>query len=199
VFPADGVFPAGHPGRKHPKEDRQARQAGRARHTVGVLDRISSIKLRSPLSRAVVPVLGGLAFFVVLALVTWGIAALISGSGNATERLAPSTFTVGSTRRVAGIVAEDGPILFPGLNTTTGERTIVLSHDGDDPDSGWAIRFAYPADADPSCTIQQVETTATFVDCDGRTIEVADLARPPAGVNPIVDNGTLILDLRGAR
>jgi hypothetical protein len=163
-----------------------------------VFERLSTIKLRSPFARAVVPVLAGIGFLALIGLVTWGLAAAISGSGRATERLAPATFTVGSARSVSAIVAEEGPILFPGLNTTTGERTIVLAHDGDDPDTGWRVRYAYPSDADPSCAVEQIVGTAEFVDCTGRTIGVDALAVPPAGVNPIVDNGTLIIDLRGA-
>jgi hypothetical protein len=156
------------------------------------------LHLRSPLTRALVPVAGGLAFLAVLALITWAIAAYLSGSGTeTTERLAPSTFEVASAKSAASIVEADGPILFPGLNTTTGERTIVLDHDGDDPLEGWRIYFAYPVDADPSCAVEQVIGTATFVDCDGRTITVDQLAPPPPGVNPIVDDGILILDLRG--
>jgi hypothetical protein len=156
-------------------------------------------ELRSPLARAVVPVLGGIAFLALLALITWGIAAWLSGSGTqTTERLAPTTFTVGTAKNAAGIVADDGPILFPGLNTTTGERTIVLDHDGDDPLVGWRIFYAYPADADARCAVEQVIGTSRFVDCNGRTIEVDDLAIPPPGVNPVVDSGgTLTLDLRG--
>lgn len=146
-----------------------------------------------------VPVLGGIAFFVALALVTWGIAAYISGGGTETsERLAPSTFPVGSAENAARIVAEDGPILFPGLNTTTGERTIVLDHEGDDPTRGWRIYYAYPAGRDAECVVEQVVGTRTFVDCDGNKIDVSDLAPPPPGVNPIVeDQRTLVLDLRG--
>ncbi len=40
--------------------------------------------------------------------------------------------------------------------------------------------------------------TRTFVDCEGRELDVADLA-PGEGVVPIVENRrTLALDLRGA-
>jgi hypothetical protein len=147
----------------------------------------------------VVPVVGGIAFFALLALFTWGIAAYISrGGAETTDRLAPSTFTVGSVESAAQIVADDGPILFPGLDTTTGERTIVLDHEGNDPTRGWRIYFAHPADRDPDCIIEQVVGTRTFIDCEGNSIDVTDLAPPPPGVNPVVENQrTLIIDLRG--
>ena len=54
-------------------------------------------RLRSPLTRALAPVLGGIAFFVLLALVTWGIAAYLSRSGTEpTERLAPVRLELGA-------------------------------------------------------------------------------------------------------
>ena len=146
-----------------------------------------------------VPVLGGIVGFIALGLFTWGIAAYVSqGGGESTERLAPTTLQVGSAQGAAQIVAEDGPVLFPGLNTTTGERTIVLDHEGDDPTRGWRIYYAYPADRDPSCVVEQVIGTRAFIDCDGNTIDVSDLSPPPPGVTPIVENQrTLVINLSG--
>ena len=81
------------------------------------------IRFRSPFARAVVPVLGGLLVLVAIGLFTWGIAAYISrGGAEVSERLAPTRFQVASTQTAARIVADDGPIMLPGLNTTTGER-----------------------------------------------------------------------------
>jgi hypothetical protein len=157
------------------------------------------IRLRSPLSRAVVPVLAGIVALAAIGLVTWAFAAYISRDGAQTsERLAPSTFQVGSTQNAARIVAEDGPILFPGLNTTTGERTLVLDHVGDDPTTGWAVYMAYPAGGEPSCAVEQVVGTSDFISCDGTMLDVTELAPPPPGVNPVVENQRiLVLDLRG--
>jgi hypothetical protein len=157
-----------------------------------------SIKLTSPFARAVVPVLGGIAFFVLLALVTWGIAAFISrGGAEVTERLAPSRFEVGSVQNAAQIVEEDGPIIFPGLSTTTGERTLVLDHQGDDPTRGWRIFYAYPVGR-PDCPVEQVIGTRDFIDCDGATITVADLSLPESGVFPVVENQRILyIDLAG--
>lgn len=156
-------------------------------------------RLGSPFARAVVPVLGGIVVLAALMGILWLSAALISRGGTDTsERLAPSTFTVGNVETIAAIVADDGPILFPGLNTTTGARTLVLDHEGDDPTSGWRVYWAYPADRDPTCPVEQTPGTATFTDCAGRTLDVIDLA-PPEGVNPVVENrATLSIDLRGA-
>ena len=143
------------------------------------------------------PVLGGLLVLAAIGLFTWGMAAYIS-DGETSERLAPTQFEIGSTQNAANIVAEDGPIMFPGLYTTTGERTFIMNHEGDDPATGWKVYAAYPAGRDPSCNVEQVVGTNQFVDCDGTTIDVTELAPPPAGVNPVVENGrTLVLDLRG--
>jgi hypothetical protein len=134
-----------------------------------------------------------------IGLITWGIAAWISRGGTSvTDRLAPTRFTVGSVESASRIVEEDGPILFPGLNTTTGERTLVLDHEGDDPTRGWTIYYAYPAGRDTDCPVEQIEGTRDFIDCDGNTINVTELSPPAPGVNPVVENQrVLIIDLSG--
>ena len=156
-------------------------------------------KLRSPLMRALLPNLGGLLVIGLIGLMLWGFAAYISGDDTApSERLAPTSLQVGSAQNAASIVDDDGPIIFPGLGTTTGERTIVLDHTGDDPATGWVVYFAHPADRDPSCAVEQVIGTRQFIDCDGNTIDVTDLAPPPPGVNPVVENERqLSIDLTG--
>jgi len=154
--------------------------------------------LKSPFARAVVPVLGGIAFFVLLALVTWGIAAYVSdGGAEVTDRLAPPRLDVGTVTNVAQLVEEDGPIIFPGLNTTSGKRSLVLDHEGPDPTRGWQIFYAYPIGR-PDCPVEQVIGTREFIDCDGTTITVADLSPPESGVFPVVENQrVLYIDLVG--
>jgi hypothetical protein len=146
------------------------------------------------------PVLGGILLFAAFAGVTWGIAAYISdGGSDATDRLAPSTFEIGAVASLAETVADDGPLLFPELGTAIGTRSIVVDHTGSTPDDGWRVYWAYPADRDATCVVEQVRGTPDFVDCDGRTIDVSELSPPDAGVFPIVrDRTTLIIDLRGA-
>lgn len=156
-------------------------------------------RLRSPLARAILPVLGGSAVIALIFLATWGIAAYIArGGAEQTERLAPTTFELGGVDARAESIAEDGPLLFPGLDTATGTRTLVVDHTGDDPAAGWRVFWAYPADRDASCPVDQVRGTATFTDCDGRTIDVSELT-PPVGVFPVVSNSrSLSIDLRAA-
>ncbi len=159
-----------------------------------LVDRLAFQRLRSPLARAVVPVLGGALVIALIMLATWGVAALVKE--NPSERLAPSTFTVGGVEGLADEIADHGPLLFPGLNTTTGERTLVLDHHGDDPTRDWRVFWAYPSDRDASCAVTQVEETSTFTDCEGRLLDVSDLARPTT-VHPVIENReTLSIDLR---
>ena len=148
--------------------------------------------------RALLPVAGGIAFFVVLGLLLWGVAALLSDNPDrVNERLAATTFDVGNVETIAAIVAEDGPLIFHDLVDAGGERSLVLDHTGDAPDRGWVVYFAHPADRGATCKVTQVRGTRTFTDCEGRTIDVDDL-QPPAGVAPYVSGDTIGIDLRGA-
>jgi hypothetical protein len=145
----------------------------------------------------VLPVAGGLAFFVVLGLVLWGIAAVLAGnSDDLNERLSSPTYEVGDIDVVSEIIASGGPVILPDLRDTSGSRTIVLDHSGDDPRFGWRVYFAHPADRDLSCKVEQVRGTREFTDCGGRTMSVEELA-PAAGVAPIVSD-VVVIDLRGA-
>lgn len=155
-------------------------------------------RLDTPVARAVAPVLGGAVVIGLILLATWGLAAFISrGGADSTERLAPPTFEVGNVEAIADEVADNGPLLFPGLNTTSGARTLVLDHVGTVAAEGWKVYWAYPADRDESCPVKQVRQTSSFVDCDGRQIDVGALALPEDGVRPVVENRTaLSIDLR---
>ncbi len=158
---------------------------------------LERLRPTSTFGRAVLPVVGGIAFFVVLGLATWGVAALLSGNPEQVEeRLAPPTWTVGRTEFLAGEIAEDGPLLFQGLLGDTADRSIVLDHQGDDPRTGWRVRYAFPADRDDTCKVRQVPGSREFLDCEGRTLGVDDLARPER-VRPLVSD-VVIIDLRGA-
>jgi len=156
-------------------------------------------QLRSPVARAVVPVVAGAALIAAIGMFTWGVAAYIArGDAATSERLAPSTLRLGPVEAVAEEIREDGPLLLPGLNTTIGERSIVVNHSGSIDSQGWQVYWAYPADRSGSCLIASVRGTTRFTDCDGRIIDVTDLAPPTNDVRPIVENQrTLILDLRG--
>ena len=73
-----------------------------------------------------------------------------------------------------------------------------MNHSGSIDSQGWEIYWAFPADRTGSCLIEAIRGTTTFTDCDGRTIDVTNLAPPTNDVRPIVENQqTLIIDLRG--
>ncbi len=156
-------------------------------------------ELRSPFARAVLPVFGGAVVLAIMAGFTWAIAAYISGGDpQSTNRLAPSTFTIGNVEGLSETVAADGPLFFPELGTAIGTRSIVINHTGDVPADNWRVYWAYPADRDSTCFVEQVPHTSTFTDCDGRSIDVTELSPPDQGVVPRVEERTtLIIDLRG--
>ncbi|NDH45407.1 MAG: hypothetical protein EBY04_03410 [Actinobacteria bacterium] len=142
------------------------------------------------------PVAAGIAFFAVLGLVLFGIAALMSGEQSQTTTFTPDRLQVGNVERWADTVNTNGPVLFPGLGTTSGERTIVLDHNGSDPQRGWIVYYAYPADRDPSCIVTHVKGTRDFIDCDQRTLAV-ELLHRPVDARPVVENrASLLIDLR---
>lgn len=153
-------------------------------------------RLRSPVTRAVVPVLAGIGFFLVLGLVLWAFAALMSGEQSQTSTFTPDRLPVGNVERWAESIDADGPVLFPGLGTTSGERTLVLDHEGENPEKGWVVYYAHPADRDASCAVEQVPSTSTFLDCEGRTLDVTELAPPTNGEYTIIEDRTqLFIDL----
>ena len=154
-------------------------------------------QLQSTFARATVPVAAGIGFFGLLFAALWGVAALVAHNGaDTTERLTPAFQEMGRLDSIALAIAQGGPIILPDL--VGNDRHVVLDHTGDDDLRSWSLHLAHPADRDSSCAIQQIERTRQFTDCDGRTLEVADLAEPPQGVSPIINRkaGTLTLSLR---
>lgn len=154
-------------------------------------------RLRSPLARAVVPVLGGIAFLAVFFAGLWLAALVINDRADPGSRLANKVFEVGKVTDIARAVEKGGPLLFPDLKSPDGVRSIVLDHTGNDAAKGWQVYYAYPADRGPDCLVTHVKDTRTYTDCENRTLEVEDLATP-TDVRPVVENKRdLSIDLRG--
>lgn len=154
-------------------------------------------RLRSPLARAVVPVLGGIAFFVLFFAGLWFVASVINDRATPTSSVANKVFEVGKVESMAKAVAQDGPLLFPDLKSPDGVRSIVLDHTGADVAKGWRVYYGYPEDLDSNCLVTHKQGTRTFTDCNGRTVSIDQLEKP-ANVRPIVENRkTLYIDLRG--
>lgn len=165
----------------------------------GTLSGVPLARPRSPLARAVLPVAGGAAVLAAIGGLTWGLAAYTSrGGAESSEKLAPSTFEIGNVERLAETVEEEGPLYFPELGTAIGTRSIVVDHEGDVPADKWQVYWGYPADRPASCVVEQVPKSSSFIDCDGRTIDVTELSPPDADVHPrVVDRTTLFIDLLG--
>jgi hypothetical protein len=133
-------------------------------------------------------VVGGAVVLAAILGATYGIAALVSGrDAEPSSRLAPRTLPVGSVEGVAESIEERGPMLFPGLNTTTGRRTLILDHEGEDPTRGWRVYLGHAEGATVACGVTQIRDTRRFTDCNGDELDVTELARPTDAC-PIVES-----------
>jgi hypothetical protein len=152
---------------------------------------------KSPFTRAVFPIVGGIVFFAALFGVTWLMATYVTKKTETTTTTGDRTFVVGQVADIAESIAENGPVLYPDLRDPLGKRSIVIEHNGTDVAKGWQVYYAYPADRTDECLVTQIQKTHSFTDCEGRTLTVEQLM-PPTDVRPIVENKTtLLIDLRG--
>jgi hypothetical protein len=152
---------------------------------------------KSPFTRAVFPIVGGIVFFAALFGVTWLMATYVTNKTEVTTATGDRTFVVGQVADIAESIAENGPVLYPDLRDPLGKRSIVIEHNGTDVTKGWQVYYAYPADRTDACLVTQIQKTHSFTDCEGRTLTVEQLM-PPTDVRPIVENKTtLLIDLRG--
>ena len=155
-------------------------------------------RLRSPFARAVLPIIGGVAFFAALFGITWLVASSITDHSATVQNTSRRTFVVGSVSDIAKSVAANGPVLYPDLRDSSGTRSIVIDHTGSDDALGWQVYYAFPADRNAQCLVTQIERSRTFSDCEGRSITVNQL-KLPDDVRPIVENRTtLLIDMRAA-
>ena len=86
------------------------------------------------------------------------------GSDSSTTQSSRSKFLVGSPEATARSIAEDGPLFFN--DTATGSRPLVVSHIGEDPNTGW---YAFDA-ASGSCVISLNSDTKQLTDCNGQPV-----------------------------
>lgn len=155
------------------------------------------IRLRSPLARAIMPIVGGILFFALLFGATWLMATFVTNRSEQQVIPGSRTFVVGQVTDIAKSIAKNGPILYPDLRDVNGKRSIVIEHFGTDPLKGWQVYYAYPADKSADCLVAQIEKSHLFTDCDGRTLQADQLQRPN-DVTPIVEGRTtLLIDLQG--
>ncbi len=154
-------------------------------------------KLRSPLARAVVPVLAGIGFFVVLGLILWGVA-VFSSRNPENVKLGDQTFVVSRVDRLSDRVKSEGPVLFPDLKSKDGTRSVVIDHVGGEDASGWVIYNPFPADRGDDCIVTQRERTRQFTDCAGRVLDVSQLRKASDVAYTVDGDGNLVLILAGA-
>jgi hypothetical protein len=154
------------------------------------------VEFTSPISRAIMPIIGGIAGFILLFGVTWILASTSTKNRQSQPQTVPQTFEIGEVKDVAKSIDQDGPILYPDLRDATGKRSIVIDHTGTNPAKGWQVYYAYPADKSSDCLVAQIKKTHTFTDCDGRVLQVDQLQKP-SDVTPIVEGQTtLLIDLQ---
>ena len=153
---------------------------------------------KSTAARAALPVLAGLAFFAVLGLVAWGIAAWVSTSagpgGKVQVNLGEDVFNMGPAKQRAQEVAERGPLLFPGL-VAADEGYIVVNHSGTEPLAGWKAFAAVPPGSGIECAVQWQAAAQQFKDpCTGTTYPADGKGLTPYRVELSSDN-ELVIDL----
>ena len=154
------------------------------------------VEFTSPVARAVMPIVAGIAGFALLFGVTWILASTATNNRQSRPETLPQTFEIGEVKDVAKSIDQDGPILYPDLRDATGKRSIVIDHTGTNPAKGWQVYYAYPADRTETCLVEHLQKSRNFKDCDGRTLAVEQL-KLPLDVRPIVENlKTLLIDLR---
>jgi hypothetical protein len=161
---------------------------------------VSGLQLRSPVARALVPVLAGAAFIGLMFGVLWLAAVFLSRNADDLDvRVGDDVFEVGRVDRLADEVADNGPLLFPGLVGPAGDRPVGLAHDGGNDFQGWRVFSLVPSGAPADCLVSQDVDSGALRDCQGRPVDVDDL--PPADDVIVViesDSGQLTLDLRSA-
>jgi hypothetical protein len=112
-------------------------------------------------------------------------------------RVGDNVFEVDRVDHLADRIDEDGPLLFQDLKGTSGQRSIVLDHEGGNDFDGWKVYYASPADRPITCVVEQIKATDRFIDCDGREIVVTDL-RVAVDVDAKIEDEILVIDLGAA-
>ena len=112
-------------------------------------------RLRSPVGRAVVPVLVGLGVIAAVFGLLWLIAVVVTHNANeSNRRVGADVFEVGRVDRLADSVTRNGPILFPNLVGPAGQRPVGLAHDGASDFEGWRVFSLRPSGNAPDCLVQ---------------------------------------------
>ena len=82
------------------------------------------IEFTSPLARAVLPVVGGIAGFALLFGVTWMLANYSTSRREKQPETISQTFAIGPVKEIAKTVDQGGPILYPDLRDEIGRAHV---------------------------------------------------------------------------
>ena len=153
------------------------------------------IRPKTTVGRAVVPVTLGLGFFVLLGLVLWGVAALVSNGPSVQVKLGADVFTLEEPASIAKEISTSGPLLFPGLVNGAEREAIGVYHTGDDPTTAWRVFSLVPPGAPASCVVSLDRATRELVaPCTGHRFpqDGTGLAPIPWSVD---GSGHVVIDL----
>jgi hypothetical protein len=150
--------------------------------------------------QAIVPVLVGAAFIAVLFGVLWIAATVLSRNADDVGLRVGDRYFQDLPRvdDLADSIAEDGPLLLPGLTGPAGQRPIGIDHTPGNDFEGWRV-FELQAPGKPDgCLVRNVQGTAELEDCDGEAVDVADLATAADVVLTVDPDGEITIDLQPA-
>lgn len=139
---------------------------------------------------ALVALVGVIVLFAGLGLVT-----LALGDRDSPDlALGDQTFDAGNAERLAGEIANNGPVLYSDVSGRR-DRDMILQHLGDDPETGWYAFLAAPVDRARDCFWRWEPDENQFrASCDDELTALADGTGLPQF--PVtIDDGRLDIDL----
>ncbi len=124
-----------------------------------------------------------------------GLVTLALGGRNSTDlNIGDQTFQAGNAEKKAELIAEEGPILYADISGRK-DRDMILTHTGDDPETGWHAFLAAPIDKARDCTWEwQADEELFRAKCDEDLTAPADGEGLPQFEVTVVD-GQLDVDL----
>ena len=157
--------------------------------------------LKSPVARAVAPVVAGIVAFALIGLALWGVSLVVSRNSGVkvNTALAGRYFKPGGAERLSRLIEKDGPLLFPSLVGDAGRKPIGIGHVGDDPLKGWRVYSLVPPGSPADCILALDQSTRELAAPCAPTTYPADgtgLTVLPITAVTIDPDQNLVIDLR---